>query len=73
MGGVGTAERLSAIRDAVSMIDETRKAEAQAAGKLAWGNWGWGGGYGGPWNNWPNWNNWNNWRNWGNGWNNWHW
>ena len=73
------AERLAAIRDAVS--DVTLPAQAAPAAKdserLAWHNWA-NFGIGIPlWNNWGNgWNNWgNNWRNgwnnWGNGWNNW--
>jgi len=62
------AERLAAVRDAVSAIDQTKTDAAKADGRLAWGNWGWGyrGGYG-----WPNWNNWHNWNNWGNWFHNW--
>ena len=59
-------ERLAAVRDAVTAIDQTRAAAAKADGRLAWGNWGWGGGFG-----WPNWNNWHNWNNWGNWFRNW--
>jgi hypothetical protein len=74
------AERLAAIRGAVSDIAEGETAgRADPNMRLAWGNWwrnwgwGWGGpyrpwwGWGGgwPWNNWRNWNNWPNfWRNW---------
>ena len=63
------SERLAAVRDAVSALDQTRADAAKADGRLAWGNWGWGyrGGYGG----WPNWNNWHNWNNWGNFFRNW--
>ena len=73
--GIGSparvAERLSAVRDAVSEITgfEGIAAEpAEAAERLAWHNWA---NFGGPlWNNWNNkWKNWKN--NWGNGWNNW--
>ena len=71
----GVAERLAAIREAVS---EVTAAEGGAARpddgdlQLAWGNWwhnwGWNpwGGFG-----WPNWNNWRNWNNWNNWWHNW--
>ncbi|HZT90085.1 MAG TPA: hypothetical protein VFA12_19090 [Stellaceae bacterium] len=58
------AERLAAVRDAVSALSESRADAAKAEGRLAWGNWGWGWG-------WPNWNNWHNWRNWGNWFRNW--
>lgn len=63
----GVSERLAAIRQAVSVIDDDRAAAAKADGRLAWGNWGWG------WRGrgWPNWNNWHNWRNWGNWFRNW--
>lgn len=65
----GVSERLAAVRDAVSAVDQVRADAAKAEGRLAWGNWGWGWGrpwgYYNPWNNWHNWNNWNNWwRNW---------
>ncbi len=65
----GVSERLTAVRDAVSAVDQLRVDAAKAEGRLAWGNWGWGWGrpwgYYNPWNNWHNWNNWNNWwRNW---------
>ena len=58
------SERLAAVRDAVSAVDQTKAAAAKAEGKLAWGNWGYGWG-------WPNWNNWHNWPNWRNYWRNW--
>ena len=65
------AERLSAVRDAVSEITGFDGGSAQlpdGAEQLAWGNWA---NFGGnKWNNWGNkWKNWKN--NWGNGWNNW--
>jgi rSAM-associated Gly-rich repeat protein len=72
------AERLAAIREAVSAV-----ADAPAAADelhLAWGNWrnggwgggGWGGGgWGRPWGNFGFGVPWNNWNNWRNGWNNW--
>ena len=80
---VRVAERLAAIRDAVSdvAIAADRVAPPGGAEQLAWGNWGnagigigiggFGIGIGVPsWNNWSNgWKNWKN--NWGNGWNNW--
>jgi hypothetical protein len=64
----GVSERLAAVREAVSAIDQSRADGAKGDGRLAWGNWGfgWGGGYG-----WPNWNNWHNWNNWGNWFRNW--
>jgi len=68
----GVAERLAAIREAVSLVGgtESQAPEAERAPMLAWGNWGWG--FGWPnWNNWHNWNNWRNWQNWGNFWRNW--
>jgi hypothetical protein len=58
------SERLAAVRDAVSAVDQTKTDAAKADGRLAWGNWGFG--YG-----WPNWNNWHNWNNWGNWFRNW--
>lgn len=58
------SERLAAVRDAVSALDETRAIVAKSEGRLAWGNWGYGWG-------WPNWNNWHNWPNWRNYWRNW--
>jgi hypothetical protein len=62
------SERLAAVRDAVTALDQTKTDAAKLEGRLAWGNWGWGGG--GGWG-WPNWNNWRNWRNWGNWFRNW--
>ena len=64
----GVSERLAAIRDAVSAVDQLRTDAAKAEGRLAWGNWGYGWGYR-PWGygwGFPNWNNWRNWSNWGN-------
>lgn len=65
----GVSERLAAVRDAVSAVDQLRADAAKAEGRLAWGNWGYGWGnpwwYARPWGNWHNWNNWNNW------WHNW--
>jgi hypothetical protein len=58
------SERLAAVRDAVSLLDQTKIGAAKADGRLAWGNWGFGWG-------WPNWNNWHNWPNWGNFFRNW--
>jgi hypothetical protein len=60
----GVSERLAAVRDAVSAVDQLKAAAAKADGRLAWGNWGLGFG-------WPNWNNWHNWNNWGNWFRNW--
>ena len=63
----GVAERLAAIREAVSEVAEAENPDGGNL-RLAWGNWwrnwGWNqGGFGWPnWNNWRNWNNW--WRNW---------
>ena len=65
-GPDSVAERLAAVRAAVSALDAGREDAAKDIGRLAWGNWGWGGGWG-----WPNWNNWHNWRNWGNWFRNW--
>jgi hypothetical protein len=62
----GVSERLAAVRDAVSAVDQLKADAAKADGQLAWGNWGFGGGWG-----WPNWNNWHNWNNWGNWFRNW--
>ncbi|MGH7044830.1 MAG: hypothetical protein ACREE2_00385 [Stellaceae bacterium] len=78
---VRVAERLAAIRDAVSDVaaNQAEKADDTAkAGnndlRLAWGNWWRNGGWGyrprGGWG-WPNWNNWHNWHNWNNWWRNW--
>jgi len=73
----GVAERLAAIRDAVSTVLEQEAARKSAGNlHLAWGNWwrngGWGWGFR-PWGGWgwPNWNNWRNWNNWPNWWRNW--
>jgi len=73
------AERLAAIRDAVSdvtVFDSKAAPAPEGTERLAWRNWA-NFGIGVPfWNNWRNgwrnWgNNWNNgWNNWGNGWNN---
>jgi len=66
--GIGVAERLSALRDAVSEIGRAASSLPDEGDRLAWGNWA---NFGKPgWNNWNNkWKNWKN--NWGNGWNNW--
>jgi len=78
----GIAERLAAIREAVSEVADTGDTESKPGDRnmrLAWGNWWNNGGWGWarPWGaqprgdwGWPNWNNWNNWHNWNN-WNNW--
>lgn len=71
------AERLAAIREAVSAVADTGGKDAEPGDgnlRLAWGNWwngGWG--WGRPWGGWgwPNWNNWRNWNNWNNWWRNW--
>jgi hypothetical protein len=81
-GPAPVAERLAAIRDAVSHVTGTSSMPGEST-RLAWGNWGNGGWrnggflipfvapWGNGWNNWSNWNNgWNN--NWNNGFNNWH-
>jgi hypothetical protein len=60
----GVSERLAAVRDAISAVDQLRSDAAKAEGRLAWGNWGFGFG-------WPNWNNWHDWHNWNNWWRNW--
>jgi hypothetical protein len=74
-GRTGVAERLAAIREAVSEVAEAEGRTAKSDDgdlHLAWGNWwrnwGWR-----PWGNfgWPNWNNWRNWNNWNNWWRNW--
>ena len=78
----GVADRLAAIRDAVSAVTIPSSEAAPAAEgseRLAWHNWA---NFGWPvWSDWKNkwkdWNNnwhngWNNWgNNWNNGWNNW--
>jgi rSAM-associated Gly-rich repeat protein len=73
------AERLAAIRDAVSditVLDGEAAPAPQGSERLAWHNWA-NFGVGIPfWNDWRNgWKNWGNnwhngWNNWGNGWNN---
>jgi hypothetical protein len=72
-GKEAVAERLAAVRDAISAIDGDRVDAAKAESRLAWGNWGGGWGWRGGWRGggWPNWNNWPNWHNWGNFWHNW--
>jgi len=70
------AERLTAIRDAVSVLTEEAGHEASPADgivRLAWGNWWRNGGWYRPWRGWgwPNWRNWHNWPNWNNWWRNW--
>jgi hypothetical protein len=57
----GVSERLAAVRDAVSAVDQMKADATKAEGRLAWGNWGFGWG-------WPNWHNWNNWGNWFHNW-----
>jgi hypothetical protein len=64
------SERLAAVRDAVTALDQEKSDAAKSEGRLAWGNWGWGGGWHGGYG-WPNWNNWHNWNNWGNWFRNW--
>ena len=69
----GVADRLAAIRDAVSAVSMPAAEAAPSpdgSERLAWHNWA-NFGIGLPlWNNWRNgWNNWGN--NWRNGWNNW--
>jgi hypothetical protein len=61
------AERLAAVRDAVSALDQQKADDLKSDGRLAWGNFGFGWG----WPNWSNWPNWRNWRNWGNWFRNW--
>jgi hypothetical protein len=78
---IAVAERLAAVRGAVSDVAESATARrADPNMRLAWGNWwrnwgwGWRPGWGGrPWGGWgwPNWNNWRNWNNWPNWWRNW--
>jgi hypothetical protein len=70
----GVAERLAAIREALSEVAAAENGAAKPDHdnlRLAWGNWwhnwGWR-----PWGwGWPNWNNWRNWNNWPNFWRNW--
>jgi len=77
------AERLEAIRSAVSDVfgEQGQAPGSEGTERLAWHNWA---NFGWPvWSDWKNkwkdwnnnwhngWNNWgNNWKNWGNGWNN---
>jgi hypothetical protein len=69
------AERLAAIREAVSAVTTSEHGTAKPAGedlRLAWGNWWANGGFFRPYGwGWPNWNNWRNWNNWNNWWHNW--
>jgi hypothetical protein len=69
------AERLTAIREAVSTVAEPEGKAGKPEGdrRLAWGNWWNNWGMYRPWGGWgwPNWNNWHNWNNWRNWWNNW--
>jgi hypothetical protein len=67
------AERLAAVRQAVSDVASSESARrADPEMRLAWGNWwrNWGGRPYWGWG-WPNWNNWHNWHNWHNWWRNW--
>jgi hypothetical protein len=59
------AERLAAIRDAVSDVTGGAAVPGDGVERLAWGNIG----INIPLPIWPVWNNWGN--NWHNGWNNW--
>jgi len=67
------AERLAAIRDAVSAVGgEEAVRRGDGYPRITWwGNGGWG--WRRPWGGWgwPNWPHWNNWRQWNNGWRNW--
>jgi len=70
------AERLSAIREAVSAVEQEQASAAKPQDmRLAWGNWWRNYGWRGPWGNWGYyyrpWGNWHNWPNWGNFWRNW--
>ena len=62
----GVSDRLAAVRDAISAVDQLRVDAAKSDGRLAWGNWGMGWGWGGYGYQFPNWNNWRNWNNWAN-------
>jgi hypothetical protein len=66
---IGVADRLAAIRDAVSELPATRLDRERAEPQLAWGNWRNGGWRNGGWRNggWANWHN----GGWHNGWPNW--
>ena len=74
VGPSNVAERLAAIREAVSDLAGQSSERAGGEQQLAWGNWWRNGGWRGPgWRNggWSNWRNgWRNggWRNW---WHNW--
>ena len=61
------SQRLAAIREAVSELDQRAGAPASKDRQLAWGNWWRNWGY----RPWRKWHNWPNWRNWGNWWHNW--
>jgi hypothetical protein len=67
------AERLAAIRDAVSALaQEGERVSERDDLHLAWGNWWRNWGWWRPWRwGWPNWPNWRNWNNWPNWWRNW--
>jgi hypothetical protein len=69
------ADRLAAIRGAVSDVAASAARDHDHPLRLAWGNWWRNGGWGWrrPWGGWgwPNWNNWRNWNNWPNWWRNW--
>jgi len=76
-GADAVAQRLAAIRDAVSAVADPAADKLKSDDgnlRVAWGNWwnnwGWGGRPWGGWG-WPNWNNWRNWNNWNNWWRNW--
>src|ERR1700683_1813845 len=53
----GFSERLAAVRDAVSAVDQMKADATKAEGRLAWGNWGFGWG----WSDWHKWRNWGDW------------
>ena len=69
------AERLAAVREAVSAVAGEQAAAKAGDKRLAWGNWWRNGGWRGPWGNWGYyarpWGNWHNWNNWGNWFRNW--
>jgi len=73
--GERVAERLAAIREAVSAVtghDGDLESPQPGNQRLAWGNWWNNWGWYRPWGwGWPNWNNWRNWNNWHNWWRNW--
>ena len=71
----GVAERLAAIREAVSAVAGSKTGAVvpqDGNRRVAWGNW-WNNSGWRPWGGWgwPNWNNWRNWNNWNNWWRNW--